>query len=716
MGSSSTFIAEKISATLQIRADQVRGVITLLEDGCTVPFIARYRKEATGSLDEVQITDIRDELHQQRELTKRRTAIFASLEKLGQLTTTLKNSLESAETLAALEDIYLPYRPKRRTRAAIAREAGLEPLADVLYTHPGQGFSVKEFIRSLRLEMTHDDALAGARDIIAERISEHPQSRRSLRRLFHEQAILTSTVIEKQRKEAQKYRDYFDWQEPVTKLAGHRLLAMLRGEKEKFLSLSLRPAASEAMAILQRLHISRKTGASDQVRLALQDTYNRLLAPSLENELKKELKGQADSEAISVFGSNIKELLLAPPLGQKRVMALDPGFRTGAKLVCLDGQGNLLHSTTIYPLQSAQQQARAAATVCSLVKEYGIEAIGIGSGTAGRETEAFIREIDLPAETIITMVNEDGASIYSASETARREFPDLDLTVRGAISIGRRLQDPLAELVKIDPKAIGVGQYQHDVNQTALKQGLDDVVEYCVNTVGVELNTASFELLTHVSGLGPALAANIIDYRLKNGPFKSRRELRKVERLGPKAFEQCAGFLRVAASTNPLDHSAVHPERYSLVTRMAKDSGVTIEQLMQSAELRAALPLQDYVDGSAGLPTLRDIMAELARPGRDPRRSFAIFRFAEGVHTVDDLVPGMKLPAIITNVTQFGAFADIGVHQDGLIHISQLADRFVKDPAEVVKTRQQVVVRVIEVDKERKRIALSLKNASGDNS
>jgi uncharacterized protein len=701
-----------ISSSLQLRPHQVEGVVSLLEDGCTVPFIARYRKEATGSLDEVQITSIRDEFHQQQEIAKRRTAILASLEKLGQLNETLTKSLLNSRSLAALEDIYLPYKPKRRTRAAIAREAGLEPLADALFTRSGSEISLSAFLQTLEAEISKEDALAGARDIIAERISEHQQSRESLRQIFRTHGVLSSAVILKKRDEATKYRDYFDWQEPVGKIAGHRLLAMLRGEKEKFLSLSLRPPVDVPLASLYRLHISTKTGQVDQVRQAIEDAYSRLLAPFLENEIRKELKEKADNEAIEVFAGNIKELLLASPLGQKRIMALDPGFRTGAKLVCLDEQGNLLHTTTIYPTQSAQQQEKAGEIVTRLVREYRIEAIGIGSGTAGRETESFIKQLSLPQGLLITMVNEDGASVYSASEVARTEFPDLDLTVRGAISIGRRLQDPLAELVKLDPKVIGVGQYQHDVNQTALKQGLDDVVEYCVNSVGVEVNSASLELLTYVSGVGPTLAANILDYRKNNGPFTTRKELLKVERLGPKAFEQCAGFLRVAASKNPLDRSGVHPERYTLVNRMAKDLKVTVEKLMQSTELRAAIPLQSYVDDSVGLPTLHDILAELARPGRDPRQSFTSFSFAEGVNCIDDLVPGMKLPAIITNVTKFGAFADIGVHQDGLIHISQLADRYVKDPAEVVKARQQVIVRVVEVDKDRKRIALSLKNIS----
>jgi len=700
---------DTIATSLQLEARRVAGAVALLEEGCTIPFIARYRKEATGSLDEVQLAAIRDELQNRREIARRREAILASLAKTGQLSPELQSALNQAESLATLEDIYLPYRPKRRTRAAIAREAGLAPLAEALYTRPASPFSLPAFLRSLPTAMDEDQALAGARDIIAERVSEHLASRESLRQLYRREAVIQSSIIERRRDEAQKYRDYFDWREPAGKAAGHRLLAMLRGENEKLLSLSFRPDTEKAVRLLCRLHLTGNTGNAAEVRLAIEDGYARLLAPSLENELKKELKEAADHQAIEIFCGNIRELLLAPPLGRKRVMALDPGFRTGAKLVCLDGQGSLLRSTTIYPTQSEQQRLKAAETVRQLVKEHRIEAVAIGSGTAGRETESFIRGLGLPETIIITMVNEDGASVYSASETARREFPDLDLTVRGAVSIGRRLQDPLAELVKIDPKAIGVGQYQHDVDQAALKRGLDDVVQTCVNGVGVELNSASQELLAYVSGIGPTIAANIVNYRGQHGPFKSRRELLKVERLGPKAFEQCAGFLRITESAEPLDRSAVHPERYHIVARMARNARVEVEQLMASEKLRDAIRIEEYVDDEVGLPTLRDIMAELARPGRDPRASFAGFAFAEGVQTIDDLAPGMVLPAIITNVTTFGAFADIGVHQDGLIHISQLADRFVKDPAEVVKTRQQVMVRVLEVDRERRRISLSMK-------
>jgi uncharacterized protein len=557
--------------------------------------------------------------------------------------------------------------------------------------------------------ITTEEALAGARDIIAEWINEDASIRSRLRTVFHRKAMITATVVKNQEESGSKFRDYFDWQEPVGKVAGHRLLAMLRGENEKVLNLSFRPPETESLELLHR-HCVRSTGfAGQQVALAVDESYKRLLAPSLENELRSDLKKQADAEAITVFSENLRELLLAAPLGQKRTMALDPGFRTGAKLVCLGKQGELLHCTTIYPVLSPKQQDEAAQTVTQLCKRYNIEAIAIGNGTAGRETESFVRALDLPPGVIITMVDESGASIYSASEVARAEFPDHDITVRGAVSIGRRLQDPLAELVKLDPKAIGVGQYQHDVNQKALKQSLDDVVISCVNKVGVEVNSASKELLTFVSGLGETLAANILAYRSENGPFTERRQLLKVPRLGKKAFEQCAGFLRIHDGENPLDRSGVHPERYGIVRQMAKDCGCSVSDLMQHEVQRQQIKLDRYVDDEVGLPTLNDIMTELGKPGRDPRQSFEAFSFAQGVEKLEDLEVGMRLPGIITNVTKFGAFVDIGVHQDGLVHISQLADRYVKDPAEVVKVRQQVYVRVLEVDAKRKRIALTLR-------
>ncbi|MBB5349151.1 RNA-binding transcriptional accessory protein [Desulfoprunum benzoelyticum] len=687
---------------------QVQAAVDLLAAGATIPFIARYRKEATGSLDEVAVTAIRDQLHSLTEIARRRTAITESLATQGVLTETMQQQLEAATTLARLEDIYLPFRPKRRAKGMIAREKGLEPLAQALFSQPPSPVDPRPYIAPEKGVASEEEALAGARDIIAEIISEDLPSRAGLRRLFQELADISSKVVKKHQDQGAKFRDYFDWQEPAAKAPGHRLLAMFRGENEKVLTLTVRPAEDLALDDLAARHL-RSSPARQQVGMALTDGYRRLLAPSLENELRRELKGRADREAIAIFAANLRHLLLAPPLGEKRVLALDPGFRTGAKLVCLDAQGRLLLAATVYPLLGPKQAEEAGRIVARLVREQGIEAIAIGSGTGGRETEEFVRGLELPADIIITLVNEDGASVYSASETARREFPDYDITVRGAVSIGRRLQDPLAELVKIEAKAIGVGQYQHDVDQAELQKALDETVVSCVNAVGVELNTASLELLTAVSGLGPTLAGNIIAHRNANGPFAGRAELRRVPRLGPKAFEQCAGFLRIRGAANPLDASAVHPERYGLVARMATDAGVTVEQLMASAAARDNLVLERYLSQEIGMPTLKDIVHELAKPGRDPRTSFVPFRFAAGIHRLQDLQAGMVLPAIITNVTRFGAFADIGVHQDGLIHVSQLADRFVKDPAEVVRVRQQVEVRVLEVDCDRKRISLSMK-------
>jgi uncharacterized protein len=697
-----------VAQQLGLAPDQVRATAALLAEGATVPFIARYRKEATGSLDEVVITSIRDRLHTLAELEKRRAAIIDSMESQQALTDELRRQIGAAATMAELEDIYLPFKPKRRTRGMIARERGLEALALDLFRQRATAVDPSPFVDADKGVPTKEDALAGARDIIAELINEDAADRASLRRLFRERAVLSSKVAAGKQQQAGKYRDYFDWQEPACKAAGHRLLAVFRGENEKLLSVSIRPPEEPALHYLAGRHL-KPSPSREQVAMAIEDGYRRLLAPSLENELRRELKARADKEAIAVFAANLRDLLLAPPLGEKRVLALDPGYRTGAKLVCLDAQGSLLHTATIYPLLGAGQAEEAGQTVLRLVREYGVEAIAIGNGTGGRETEEFVRSLGLPAEVAVTLVNEDGASVYSASETARREFPDRDITVRGAVSIGRRLQDPLAELVKIEPKAIGVGQYQHDVDQGELKRALDETVVSCVNSVGVELNTASLELLTAVSGLGPVLACNIIAYRNANGPFASRTELRRVPRLGPKAFEQCAGFLRIRGAANPLDASAVHPERYGLVARMASDAGLSVEELIESHDARQKIVLERYLTPDTGMPTLTDIIGELAKPGRDPRRAFVPFAFAAGVHSIDDLRPGMVLPAIITNVTRFGAFADIGVHQDGLIHISQLADRYVKDPAEVVRVRQQVEVRVLEVDGERRRIALSMK-------
>ena len=697
-----------IARQLNISAAQVAGTLQLFEEGGTVPFIARYRKEATGSLDEVVILAIRDRHQQLIEIEKRRQAILESLQKNELITDSLKEQLQKAQNLTELEDIYLPYRPKRKTRGLIGREKGLAPLAEQLFSSRNQSIDISKFVDPEKDVLTEEDALAGARDIIAEEIAEDQATRTELRQHFRKSAVIEARVVKKNIELGEKFRDYFDWQEPAQKAAGHRLLAMFRGENEKILKLSVRPPEESSLHLLKKRHL-KDTRWQKELTHAIEDSYQRLLAPSLENELCKELKDQADEEAIQVFADNLRQLLLAAPLGGKRVLALDPGYRTGAKLVCLDEQGKLLENTTVFPTHGGRKLEEAGKVICGLVAKYQIEAIGIGNGTAGRETEQFVRSLGLDNSIIVTLVNEDGASIYSASEAGRTEFPDHDITVRGAVSIGRRLQDPLAELVKIDPKSIGVGQYQHDVNQSALKKTLREVVESCVNSVGVELNSASAELLTYVAGLGQTLADNIITHRNSNGPFRTRQELLNVARLGPKAFEQCAAFLRIHNSSNPLDAGSVHPERYKLVKRMATDRGVTISTLLDSDAVRSSINLNDYIDESIGLPTLTDIMEELTRPGRDPRKVFEQFHFAEGVNTMEDLSEGMCLPAIITNVTRFGAFADIGIKQDGLIHISQLADRFIKDPGEVVKIGQKVKVRVVEIDTKRKRIALSMR-------
>ena len=697
----------QIANLLNLRMEQVGNTLGLLQEGGTVPFIARYRKELTGSLDEVAVTAIRDHHRKLVEIDKRREAIFETLAKNELLDEPLQGRLNSARSLTELEDIYLPFRPKRKTRGLAARERGLEPLAAMLVKGV-RDLRLSSFVDPEKGVNSQEEVLAGARDIIAEDISEDPSTRTELRRLFQDQAVIDSKAVKKNMAQGEKFRDYFDWREPAGKAPSHRLLAMFRGEQEKILTLAIRPPEENALRLLKKRHL-RPGPWQEELTKAIADSYQRLLGSSLENELTSELKTRADAEAIKVFADNLRELLLAPPLGQLRVIALDPGYRTGAKVVCLDAQGKLLETATVFPTHGGRQLEEAARVISGLIAKHHIEAVGIGNGTAGRETEAFIRGLGLPAHIIITLVNEDGASIYSASEVARAEFPDHDITVRGAVSIGRRLQDPLAELVKIDPKSIGVGQYQHDVNQAELKKGLQEVVESCVNSVGVELNTASKDLLTYVSGLGPTLAAGIIAYRDDNGPFADRRQLLKVPRLGPKAFEQCAGFLRISGGSNPLDASAVHPERYPLVKRMAADAGVTLDTLLQSEAVRQDIDLRRYIDDSVGLPTLTDIVAELAKPGRDPRKTFEQFRFAEGIQAIDDLHEGMRLPAIITNVTKFGAFADIGIKQDGLIHISQLADRFVKEPGDVVKVGQKVEVRVLEVDRQRSRIALSLR-------
>jgi uncharacterized protein len=701
----------QIARELQLIQGQVQAAVDLLDNGATVPFIARYRKEATGSLDEVAITSIRGRLSQLRDLRDRREAILASLEERGLLTEVLRKAILSAETMTALEDVYLPYRPKRRTRATIAREKGLEPLALRLWEQ--KDFDVNlaavEYVNPELGVKNVEDALSGARDIIAEWVSEDTTARGEIRKLFWAQGTFSSRVVSGKDSEAAKYRDYFQWEEPVADVPSHRVLAMLRGEREGLLSVHIAPPIAQAMAILEGIFVTGETEASQQIQMAVQDSYRRLLEASMETEVRRDVRVRAEDAAIRVFADNLRELLLAPALGQKNVLALDPGFRTGCKLVCLDRQGRLLHHDTVYPLLGKREEREAARKVEQLCRQHQVEAIAVGNGTGGRETEAFLRGLELGPRIPVVMVNESGASVYSASEVARTEFSHEDITVRGAVSIGRRLMDPLAELVKIDPKAIGVGQYQHDVDQKALKERLDDVVGSCVNNVGVELNTASVELLSYVSGLGPRLASGIVEYRNSHGPFVSRESLKKVPRLGPKAFEQAAGFLRIREGTHPLDASAVHPESYGVVAAIARDLGLPLDRVVGDASISGQIDPQRYVSDTVGLPTLKDIVEELARPGRDPRQEFEPFYFAEGVNKIEDLAPGMKLPGVVTNVTNFGAFVDIGVHQDGLVHISQLADRFVRNPSDIVKVQQQVWVTVLEVDLERKRISLSMK-------
>ncbi|MDB6052834.1 MAG: binding domain protein [Verrucomicrobiales bacterium] len=702
----------QVARELKIRPQQVLATAKLLAEGATVPFISRYRKEATGLLDEVAVAAIRDRLTQLAELQSRRESIIASLQERSLLTDDLKKSIFEAETLTALEDLYLPFRPKRRTRATIAKEAGLEPLAEMIFAQNEKLDPKAEaaaFINKEKGIETADQALAGSRDIIAEMVNDDRLVREKLREVYQKQSTIRSKVLEEKKEAGIKFKDYYDWSEPVASVPSHRLLAMRRGETEGVLLVRMHPPEESAVGLLESIVVKNASSSGLQVRLAAQDCYKRLLCFALEGELRIDSKRKADEEAIRVFADNIRELLLGSPLGQKNVIAIDPGFRTGCKVVCLDKQGKLLHNTVIYPTTGTGSAVESAAELKALCVKYQIEAIAIGNGTAGRETEAFVRKIGLPASIMVVMVNESGASIYSASDVAREEFPDQDLTVRGAVSIGRRLQDPLAELVKIDPKSIGVGQYQHDVDQSALKKTLDDVVMSCVNGVGVELNSASKQLLTYVSGIGPQIAVNIVNHRNANGPFKSRNELLKVPRLGPKAFEQAAGFLRIRDAENPLDASAVHPESYPLVNAMAHDAGCSVRQLI-TTDARKKIKLEKYVSDTVGLPTLNDILSELARPGRDPRQVFEAFQFKSGVDKIEDLQPGMKLPGIVTNVTAFGAFVDIGVHQDGLVHISQIADQFVKNPSDVLKVQQKVTVTVVEVDPLRKRIALSMKS------
>lgn len=702
-----------VAEELQIKVKQVTDTIELLDEGATVPFISRYRKEVTGSLDEVQVAAIRDRMQQLRELDKRREAVLKSIQEQGKLTEELEKKIQAADTMAVLEDLYLPYKPKRRTKATIAKEKGLEPLADLIFTQDSIDLEAEasKYISEEKEVVSVDEALQGARDIIAERVNEHVELRKKMRDLFINEGTFTCKVIPGKEEEAAKYKDYFDWSEPIKTAPSHRVLAMRRGEKELFLMLDSCPEEFSAIALMEEMILENAANSSvDQVRMAIKDCYKRLMKPSMETEVRLFTKKKADEEAIKVFAENLRQLLLAAPLGEKSVMAIDPGFRTGCKTVCLGPQGQVLSYDTIFPNEPQRKLAESGATVKHLVEKFKIEAIAIGNGTASRETEAFVKSLGLPKQVIVTMVNESGASIYSASEVAREEFPDFDLTVRGAVSIGRRLMDPLAELVKIDAKSIGVGQYQHDVDQSALKNSLDDTVMSCVNGVGVEVNTASKQLLTYVSGLGPVLAQNIVNYRNENGPFKSRNEIKKVPRLGDKAFEQAAGFLRIRNAKHPLDASAVHPERYALVEQMAGDLGVRVADLMVSEEIRSKIQLKKYISEDVGLPTLQDILEELSKPGRDPRETFEVFNFQEGVNEITDLKVGMKLPGIVTNITKFGAFVDVGVHQDGLVHLSHLADRFIKDPTEVVSVSQKVEVTVMEVDVPRKRIGLSMKS------
>jgi protein Tex len=702
-----------IANELSIKDQQVGAVATLLSDGATIPFIARYRKEITGSLDEVAVTAIRDRLNQLRDLHERQAAILKSLEKHGHLTDELQEKVLGAQTMAVLEDIYLPFKPKRRTKAVIAKEKGLEPLALLILEQEGidPAQAALPYIDPEKKVETIEDALAGARDIMAEIINENDETRSRLRQLFFTKARVKSRIIVGMEETGAKFKDYFDWQEPIAKVPSHRMLAMRRGEKENILMLDISPEEEEAIAIMEDLFVKGDTADSEQVKLAVADGYKRLLSHSMETETRLYTKTRADNEAIRVFGENLRQLLLSPPLGAKRVMGIDPGFRTGCKVACLDRQGTLLHHDTIYPHMSQKKADADRIKIESLCKQYRIEAIAVGNGTAGRETEAFIKTALSSGSIQVLMVNESGASVYSASEVAREEFPDHDLTVRGAVSIGRRLMDPLAELVKIDPKSIGVGQYQHDVDQTSLKQALDDVVMSCVNNVGVDLNRASAQLLTYVSGLNAGIAKNIILHRATNGPFRNRQQLLKVSRLGPKAFEQSAGFLRIMDAENPLDASAVHPESYPIVDAMSKDLETSLSDMMKKPDLRAQMDLSRYVTDTVGIPTLNDILDELAKPGRDPRKTFEAFSFTEGIEKMDDLRKGMQLPGIVTNITAFGAFVDIGVHQDGLVHISQMADRFVKNPADIVKVQQKVTVTVLDLDMDRKRISLSMKTA-----
>ena len=702
---------EIIAQRTGLKIVYVQNTIALLLEGATIPFISRYRKEATGGMTDVEVAEVSRQLEQLQEMDKRRSYILQTIEGQGKLTDELRQRIEECTDAITLEDIYLPFKQKRRTRAQVAREAGLEPLANILQAQKTANVTqtAGRYINKEKGIDNAQKALQGAQDIIAERVSESERARQSLRTTFARHAVIYSRLVKGKDIEGQNYRDYFEWSEPLARCSSHRMLAMRRGEAEGILRISIGVDDEAALERISRFFVHGNGEASQLVKAAVEDGYRRLLEPSISNEAGSLAREKADEEAISIFVRNLEQLLMASPLGQKRVMAIDPGFRTGCKVVCLDAEGNLLHHDVIFPHPPKAERVRAMMTMQQLVEKYGIEAISIGNGTAGRETEDFVRHLDLPDGVEIYMVSEDGASIYSASETAREEFPNEDVTVRGAVSIGRRLMDPLAELVKIDPSSIGVGQYQKDVNQSALRKSLDQTVINCVNRVGVNVNTASRHLLTYISGLGPALAQNIVKYRSQNGPFHTRRELMKVPRMGEKAFEQSAGFLRIQDSPQPLDNSAVHPERYPLVEQMAADQGCSVKQLMENKDIRQKIDISKYVSSQVGLPTLQDIMAELDKPGRDPREPLKQFAFDPTVHDITDLHAGQVLPGIITNITNFGAFVDIGVHTKGLVHVSQLADRYVKDPTSVVSLHQQVMVRVVEVDLQRKRISLSMR-------
>ena len=707
--------SKMIASAMKLQEHRVENTLKLLQGGATIPFISRYRKEATGGMNEVQISEINDRYEKLCELAKRKETIISTIEEQGKMTAELKNRIDNCWGSTELEDIYLPFKPKRKTRAEAARQKGLEPLAIILMMQRENNLMAKaaQFVKGEVKD--EEDALKGARDIIAEQINEDERARNQIRNIFTRQAIITAKVVKGKEKEedAAKYRDYFDFSEPLKRCTSHRLLAIRRGEAEGILKVTISPEEDdECTDRLERQFVRGNGECSAQVAEAVKDAYKRLLKPAIETEFSAISKEKADEEAIRVFAENLRQLLLAPPLGQKRVMGIDPGFRTGCKVVCLDAQGTLLHNEAIYPHPPKSEEALAARKIVKLVEQYKIEAIAIGNGTASRETERFVTSQRYDREVQVFVVSEDGASIYSASKTAREEFPDYDVTVRGAVSIGRRLMDPLAELVKIDAKSIGVGQYQHDVDQTKLKESLDRTVESCVNLVGVNLNTASKHLLTYVSGLGPSLAQNIVDYRTENGPFASRKELLKVPRMGAKAFEQCAGFLRIPGADNPLDNSAVHPESYAIVEKMAKDMKCTVADLIKDKELRAKIDIKKYVTDTVGLPTLNDIMKELDKPGRDPRQQIQVFEFDKDVKTLDDLREGMELPGIVTNITNFGCFVDIGIKENGLVHISQLADKFVSDPTTVVSIHQHVRVKVMGIDRERKRVQLTMKGLS----